>query len=100
MKYNAIVLFIYFVFKFAGISYFLRLCGPAIGYTLASKVLNVYIEPSLTPTITTADPRWLGAWWIGWLALGVPILISSGIFGAYYRNPIIYVNLNLLTGFP
>lgn len=38
-------------------SYFLRMLGPAIGYGLASFALKFYISPSLTPTITTQDPR-------------------------------------------
>ncbi|XP_065078887.1 solute carrier organic anion transporter family member 74D-like [Ochlerotatus camptorhynchus] len=55
------------------VSYFLRMLGPAIGYTLASYCLKLYISPSMTPTITNNDPRWLGAWWIGWLALGLAL---------------------------
>jgi hypothetical protein len=39
--------------------------GPAIGYALASLCLKFYISPTLTPTIGTDDPRWLGAWWFG-----------------------------------
>ena len=39
--------------------------GPAIGYALASVCLKFYISPTLTPTVTTDDPRWLGAWWLG-----------------------------------
>lgn len=38
-------------------SYFLRMLGPAIGYGLASFCLKFYISPTLTPTITTTDPR-------------------------------------------
>lgn len=38
-------------------SYFLRMLGPAIGYGLASFSLKFYISPSLTPIITTQDPR-------------------------------------------
>jgi hypothetical protein len=48
-----------------GFSYFLRMLGPAIGYALASLCLKIYISPSLTPTVTMDDPRWLGAWWLG-----------------------------------
>ena len=53
------------------VSYFIRLLGPAGGYSLASYCLKIYILPSLTPTITDTDPRWLGAWWLGWLHLAV-----------------------------
>lgn len=44
------------------ISYFIRLLGPALGYNLASLSLGIYVAPDLTPTITTKDPRWIGAW--------------------------------------
>lgn len=51
------------------LSYFLRLLGPAGGYALASFCLKIYISPELSPTINNEDPRWLGAWWMGWLVL-------------------------------
>lgn len=55
------------------LSYFLRLLGPAGGYALASFCLKIYISPELTPTIDNKDPRWLGAWWMGWLILAVSL---------------------------
>lgn len=55
----------------------MRLIGSAIGFTLASELLKIYIEPGLTPTITQKDPRWLGAWWVGWVALSIPILLTA-----------------------
>ncbi|KAL5285654.1 hypothetical protein ACFFRR_007384 [Megaselia abdita] len=61
------------------LSYFMRMLGPAMGYALASFCLRIYIAPNLTPTITDKDPRWLGAWWMGWLIIGVLIFVS-GIF--------------------
>lgn len=48
---------------FSGLAYFMRMLGPALGYTLASMCLKIYVSPSLTPTINNLDPRWLGAWW-------------------------------------
>lgn len=39
------------------ISMFLRMLGPAIGYALASFTLKFYVSPTLTPIITTSDPR-------------------------------------------
>lgn len=54
---------------FISVSYTVRMFGPAFGYTLASFSLQQYIAPDLTPTITQNDPRWLGAWWIGWIVL-------------------------------
>lgn len=64
-----------------GLSYFLRLLGPAFGYTLASFCLNMYISPDLTPTINNLDPRWLGAWWLGWILLGCIMIVSAFFTG-------------------
>ncbi|XP_030386446.1 solute carrier organic anion transporter family member 74D isoform X2 [Scaptodrosophila lebanonensis] len=58
-------------------STFIRMLGPAIGYSLASFCLRLYISPSLKPMIKNEDPRWLGAWWLGWLILAVVLLISA-----------------------
>lgn len=60
---------------FISVSYTLRMFGPAFGYTLASFSLRQYISPELTPTITQQDPRWLGAWWLGWIVLFAATLI-------------------------
>lgn len=40
-------------------SLFLFMMGPALGFSLASFSLNIYISPTLTPVITTLDPRYL-----------------------------------------
>lgn len=46
---------------------FLRLLAPAIGLNTASFFLQFYVAPHLHPTIETNDPRWIGAWWAGYL---------------------------------
>ncbi|KAG8273911.1 hypothetical protein J6590_011460 [Homalodisca vitripennis] len=60
---------------FVSISFFLRMIGPVIGYTLASVCLTIFISPTLTPTITKKDPRWIGAWWMGWLFIAALLAI-------------------------
>jgi len=67
----------------AGFSYFLRMLGPALGFALASFCLNMYISPTLTPTIDKQDPRWLGAWWIGWILLGVLLMVFGSVLGLF-----------------
>lgn len=57
--------------------------GPAIGYALASFCLRLYIAPQLHPVINNKDPRWLGAWWLGWLVMG-GLLAFSGVFLAMF----------------
>ncbi|KAL1123244.1 hypothetical protein AAG570_002331 [Ranatra chinensis] len=67
-------------------SYFIRMLGPAIGYALASLCLKFYISPSLKPKIDTKDPRWLGAWWIGWLILAAIMFICASILGLFPKT--------------
>lgn len=47
----------------------LRMFGPVCGYGLGYLALNLYIDPTKTPLIDNKDPRWMGAWWIGWVFL-------------------------------
>ncbi|PSN45336.1 hypothetical protein C0J52_18706 [Blattella germanica] len=67
-------------------SYFLRMLGPAIGYALASVCLKFYISPSLTPTIGTDDPRWLGAWWFGWIIIAIVLAILAGLLALFPKT--------------
>ncbi|NWZ95323.1 SO4C1 protein, partial [Nesospiza acunhae] len=60
---------------YIGVGYAMSLLGPAIGYVLGGQLLQVYIDiqiPKRQDTTYTKvdqdDPRWLGAWWIGFLA--------------------------------
>ncbi|NXK00478.1 SO4C1 protein, partial [Corythaixoides concolor] len=60
---------------YIGIGYAMSLLGPAIGYVLGGQLLNIYIDiqiPERQDTTYTKmnqdDPRWLGAWWIPFLA--------------------------------
>nr|XP_018907628.1 PREDICTED: solute carrier organic anion transporter family member 2B1-like [Bemisia tabaci]XP_018907629.1 PREDICTED: solute carrier organic anion transporter family member 2B1-like [Bemisia tabaci] len=65
------------------VSYFLRTLGPALGYGISSLTMKMYINPSLTPTIGQTDPRWLGAWWIGWLILGTLLAIMGSLVSLF-----------------
>lgn len=66
-----------------GLSYFIRLLGPAAGYALASVCLKWYIAPELTPVISNDDPRWLGAWYFGWIFIAL-ILLSFTVAMAMF----------------
>ncbi|NXJ67851.1 SO4C1 protein, partial [Rostratula benghalensis] len=59
---------------YIGIGYSMSLLGPAIGYVLGGQLLTVYIDIQIPErqdrTYTNMDqddPRWLGAWWIGFV---------------------------------
>jgi hypothetical protein len=55
----------------------MRLLGPALGYALASYCLKIYISPDLTPVIDNKDPRWIGAWFIGWIVFAVVLFLLA-----------------------
>ncbi|XP_004586346.2 solute carrier organic anion transporter family member 4C1 [Ochotona princeps] len=54
---------------YIGIGYSMSILGPAIGYVLGGQLLTLYIDAALGQRVdvTEDDPRWLGAWWIGFL---------------------------------
>nr|XP_045743139.1 solute carrier organic anion transporter family member 4C1 [Mirounga angustirostris] len=54
---------------YIGIGYSMSILGPAVGYVLGGQLLTLYIDMDLGQSIaiTEDDPRWLGAWWIGFL---------------------------------
>uniref|UniRef100_A0A8D1CK91 Solute carrier organic anion transporter family member n=1 Tax=Sus scrofa TaxID=9823 RepID=A0A8D1CK91_PIG len=54
---------------YIGIGFAMSVLGPAFGYVLGGQLLTVYIDVDSGQSIdvTEDDPRWLGAWWIGFL---------------------------------
>ncbi|OAD56261.1 Solute carrier organic anion transporter family member 4C1 [Eufriesea mexicana] len=62
------------------------LVGPAIGFLLGYGCLSLYIDPTLDPVITKKDPRWLGAWWLGWIILGATMGIFSILIAMFPRH--------------
>lgn len=60
--------------------------GPAAGYALASFCLKVYISPRLTPIITNIDPRWLGAWWMGWIIIGSILILPTFLISLFPKQ--------------
>lgn len=69
-----------------GFTFALRTVGPAIGFLLGYACLSVYIDPNLHPVITQQDPRWLGAWWIGWIILGVTMGMFAFLIAMFPRE--------------
>lgn len=64
----------------------LRTFGPVVGFALGYFALKIYIDPSKTPVIDSSDPRWLGAWWLGWIILGVAMLIFAVLIGLFPKE--------------
>jgi len=60
--------------------------GPAIGFLLGFGCLSLYIDPKLTPVITKKDPRWLGAWWLGWIILAATMGMFAVLIAMFPRD--------------
>uniref|UniRef100_A0A3Q2Q7P1 Solute carrier organic anion transporter family member n=1 Tax=Fundulus heteroclitus TaxID=8078 RepID=A0A3Q2Q7P1_FUNHE len=55
--------------------------GPMFGFMMGSFLAKIYVDIGFvdldTITITYKDSRWVGAWWLGFIAAGAVILLSS-----------------------
>ncbi|CAG5116727.1 unnamed protein product, partial [Candidula unifasciata] len=63
-----------------GIFYTGSIVGPAIGYILGAKFLEMYVEIDVDPKslgLDTNNPKWVGAWWIGFLISGTMAVLLS-----------------------
>ncbi|XP_063220552.1 solute carrier organic anion transporter family member 1C1-like [Bacillus rossius redtenbacheri] len=60
--------------------------GPAFGFSFSWYCLSLYIDPTLTPVIQREDPRWIGAWWMGWMVLGSVKLLMALLVAFFPRE--------------
>ncbi len=57
--------------------------GPAIGYLLGGVTLAYYVdfnrisEDKIPSGFSRSDPRWIGAWWIGFLGVGICLFLAA-----------------------
>ncbi|EDV23255.1 uncharacterized protein TRIADDRAFT_1133, partial [Trichoplax adhaerens] len=51
--------------------------GPAAGYVVGGLIVNTFVYwPRQPPAgLNTDSPQWLGAWWLGYVASGILLLI-------------------------
>lgn len=61
------------------ITHFVHLLSSAIGYSLASYCLKFFVDPRLHPKITDEDPRFIGAWWIGYVIFAISMFTLGPI---------------------
>ncbi|XP_026086673.1 solute carrier organic anion transporter family member 3A1-like [Carassius auratus] len=66
---------------YIGILFSTLVFGPACGFILGSVCTNFYVDALFIDTtkldLTPDDPRWIGAWWGGFLLCSVLLFISS-----------------------
>ncbi|KAF6020599.1 SLCO4C1 [Bugula neritina] len=54
---------------YVGIMAGFSILGPALGFIMGGSLLNIYVDHPKPPPdgLTPNDPRWVGAWWLGFL---------------------------------
>ncbi|KAI5096822.1 solute carrier organic anion transporter family member 2B1, partial [Silurus meridionalis] len=66
---------------YLGILFALTVLGPAMGYLLSSVLLRVYVDFNIMLPVDIVlerkDPRWVGAWWMGFLLAGTLLFLTS-----------------------
>ncbi|KAK7072234.1 hypothetical protein SK128_004077 [Halocaridina rubra] len=72
---------IYYAFTFM-----LRILGPVTGFFMGGKCLSMWIDPQKQPNLTRKDPRWYGAWWIGYLFIGCNLLLAGSLLMLFPRK--------------
>ncbi|KAM7308345.1 solute carrier organic anion transporter family member 74D isoform X1 [Ixodes scapularis] len=58
-----------------GFAYAFRLMGPLFGFFIASLCLSFPEDPLDEPGLDIRDPRWIGAWWVGYLVIAMGIFV-------------------------
>jgi sodium-independent organic anion transporter len=48
-----------------------RVVGPSLGFMMGAALLKVYVNPNVDPGFDEDDPRWIGAWWIGFIIIAL-----------------------------
>ncbi|XP_048148465.1 solute carrier organic anion transporter family member 4C1 isoform X1 [Corvus hawaiiensis] len=73
---------------YIGIGYAMSLLGPAVGYVVGGQLLKVYIDIQIPKStkVDQDDPRWLGAWWIGFLVCFFAIWLLIIPFSCFPRH--------------
>ncbi|XP_046362544.2 solute carrier organic anion transporter family member 2A1-like [Haliotis rufescens] len=61
---------------YLGIITGLSIFGPAIAFTLGGVFSKIPVTLEAT-TLTPRDPRWIGAWWLGFLVFGIGGVLAS-----------------------
>ena len=63
--------------------------GPALGYVIGGQFLELYVDfyriDKLPENMTSKDPNWVGAWWLGFIFASALSWIC-GIFMFLYPN--------------
>ncbi|XP_052555261.1 solute carrier organic anion transporter family member 2B1 isoform X2 [Tympanuchus pallidicinctus] len=66
---------------YLGILFSLTVVGPGVGFMLGSGMLRFYVDIDKVAgdevLLTNKDPRWVGAWWLGFLVAASLVAVSA-----------------------
>ncbi|NXC39814.1 SO2B1 protein, partial [Penelope pileata] len=66
---------------YLGILFSLTVVGPGVGFMLGSAMLRFYVDVDKVGgdevQLTNKDPRWVGAWWLGFLVAASLVAVSA-----------------------
>ncbi|NWH71515.1 SO2B1 protein, partial [Piaya cayana] len=65
---------------YLGILFSVTIIGPGVGFMLGSAMLRFYVDiDKITGEVqlTNKDPRWVGAWWLGFLVAASLVALSA-----------------------
>ncbi|NXX17145.1 SO2B1 protein, partial [Podargus strigoides] len=66
---------------YLGILFSVTVIGPGVGFMLGSAMLRFYVDVDKVTgdevQLTNKDPRWVGAWWLGFLVAASLVALSA-----------------------
>ncbi|NXH48675.1 SO2B1 protein, partial [Dicaeum eximium] len=66
---------------YLGILFSVTVIGPGVAFMLGSAMLRFYVDVDKVSTaevqLTIKDPRWVGAWWLGFLVAASLVALSA-----------------------
>ncbi|NXO22029.1 SO2B1 protein, partial [Cisticola juncidis] len=66
---------------YLGILFSVTIIGPGVAFMLGSAMLRFYVDIDKVSTaevqLTNKDPRWVGAWWLGFLVAASMVALSA-----------------------
>ncbi|XP_054368105.1 solute carrier organic anion transporter family member 2B1 isoform X3 [Mirounga angustirostris] len=65
----------------SGILFAVTMMGPGLAYGLGGLMLRLYVDIDRMPeggiSLTSKDPRWVGAWWLGFLVSAGAVALAA-----------------------
>eukprot|EP00298_Acanthocystis_sp_HF-20_P012558 c19950_g1_i1.p1 GENE.c19950_g1_i1~~c19950_g1_i1.p1 ORF type:complete len:632 (-),score=119.17 c19950_g1_i1:56-1906(-) len=71
---------------FLGIMYAVSAVGPALGYVITGKFLEIYVNPDVSTTLNPRDTQWIGAWWASFILSAGCLFMVSPLFCCFPRK--------------